>query len=704
MTAMPQNLLEALDDTALGTSEVGGERTVFRAFEVGEFLEWPAWRRLLRILRSNGGSFGLSGARGAGKSWLMLRAIEWVRGADGTGRLGGIGLWYPSPSEYDPLAFLASLSDSFGTEIDRWFRRNPKVRRRHAMERGAFVVAGGAAAFLFLNQLVNQPWLPWTVVAAAVLAAGFGVVLWAIRRGPGSFPRESRLAAEAKVVRERARYTATRRETSELAAEGGRGLIARARTARERELVERPATLSSLVNDFRALATEAGEVAGRVVIAIDELDKMAEADKVRALLRDIKGIFEVPHVHFLVSVSDEAARRLSIGALAGRNEFNSSFYTVIEAQPTTPEALADLLERRTEACVPRDVALVLAVLAGGNPREVLRLAEFAATVTSAAEAATEALEDEALTLRREVVTAQDVEGFPMLKAEARVRAFAALPEASFATAEGLSALATTALSNEMWEPQWQDGAFRVRFGEAWRRLMIRLAVASQLAESRSLVRDPDLGLRLRDVIVAASQSAEVARIVLEQQLRVDTRRPAVQQEQARRRLTALARNYESLRKSKGASDQRTEKMDAIAADARALARDASFTTAEVTRLLASDAPGDRVLGLAAIEATGDPGGFEPVLAAVLRPPTPFEGFHALRALETLSPSLTPSQRTEVRKALVRAGDTDFAMTLRARHSRTGSSRRSNARRPRQHDQPAAAQIHRVAPHPLAGGS
>ena len=224
MTAMPQNLLEALDDTALGTSEVGGERTVFRAFEVGEFLEWPAWRRLLRILRSNGGSFGLSGARGAGKSWLMLRAIEWVRGADGTGRLGGIGLWYPSPSEYDPLAFLASLSDSFGTEIDRWFRRNPKVRRRHAMERGAFVVAGGAAAFLFLNQLVNQPWLPWTVVAAAVLAAGFGVVLWAIRRGPGSFPRESRRSAQAKVVREAgALHGDASRDLRARRGEGGRG-------------------------------------------------------------------------------------------------------------------------------------------------------------------------------------------------------------------------------------------------------------------------------------------------------------------------------------------------------------------------------------------------------------------------------------------------------------------------------------------------
>ena len=160
-------------------------------------------------------------------------------------------------------------------------------------------------------------------LAAAALLACTALGLSLVRNGPGAFPHERRLAAEAKVVRERARYSATHRETLEFGAEAGRGLLARARTARERELVERPATLSSLVNDFRALAAEAGEVTGRVVIAIDELDKMDEADKVRALLRDIKGVFEVPHVHFLVSVSDEAARRRASARSPSRNEFKA---------------------------------------------------------------------------------------------------------------------------------------------------------------------------------------------------------------------------------------------------------------------------------------------------------------------------------------------------------------------------------------------
>ena len=628
-----------------------GDVTVFRAFEPDEFLEWPVWGRLQRILRANGGSYGLSGPRGAGKSWLMMRAIEWVRRADDRSPLGGIGLWYPSPSEYRPLDFLASLSDSLATEIDRWYRNNPMVRRRRAITRwtalqtGVLGVAGGVVVAL---QVLNAAALVAVVVGLAlgVSVACASYVLMRLR--PGAFRREERLAVEAAIVRDRARYTSTRTEGTEYGAEGGRaGLRALAKRTRLRELVERPATLSSLVNDFRALASQAGEVAGRVVIAIDELDKMEDPKKVRDLLRDIKGIFEVPRVHFLVSVSDEAARKLSLGALADRNEFNSSFYTVIEAQPATPEHLAELLERRSQASVPREVAIVLAVLAGGNPREVLRLADLARAATTGAEAAAKALEDEALTLRREIVTAPETETGPPLSPEPRVGAFTALPDESFATPEALSSLGTSALDRPMWEPDWSDDGFQARFIEAWRRLMLRLAVAGSLAESASLARDPELGKRLRDVIVATSQSAEVGRVVFERELRVETQGTVMDRSAARERLFAHARKYEAVRDSAPASDERTASMDAVAADARALAREVDLRGEELADLLASERPGERVVALAVVEATGDPDVFGPVMQAAIKPHTPFEGYHALRALETMVPSLTAEQHAKV---------------------------------------------------------
>jgi hypothetical protein len=393
------------------------------------------------------------------------------------------------------------------------------------------------------------------------------------------------------------------------------------------------------------------------LIAIDELDKMVQAEDFRKLLRDIKGIFEVPNVYFLVSVSDEAARSLSLGALAGRDEFNSSFYTVIEAKPGTPEELAELLERRSEGRLPREVALALAVLAGGNPREVLRLADLAArrfatrsVAPTGAEAAIAVLEDEALILRREVVTAASVAGLPVLTDQARTGAFTALPDGAFVI-ERFNDLAETSLLADMWTPDWSHGdGFELRFGEAWRRLMVHLAVASRLIEAPSLVRNPGLALQLRDAVIATTQSAHVGQIVLERALRVETTAPAVDRRSARRQLDQLARRYESIRSEMNSGRARTRAMDGIVAEIRTIAREAGLSGAEIADRLNSPKAGDRVVALAVIQATGEPVDFVVVLGAALAPPTPFEGYQALLALETLLPLATDAQRDEVAKS------------------------------------------------------
>jgi hypothetical protein len=631
------------------TGELADARTVFRAFDVTEFLEWPSWKRLVKILGANGGSYGLSGPRGAGKSWLMLRAIAWAQEGDTRGG-GGIGLWYPSPSEYDPFAFLVSLSDSLASAIVSWYRQDRLIRARLVRARlGATVVALVAIGLAWQLAIAKHA-ATLTVVAVVVgtavvlaLAVRFlGVPLWR------SLSPEGQLLREALRVNEWARYSATRREGSEVGGEGGRGLIARARISRERELVERPATLSSLVMQFRLLASKAGAVTGRVVIAIDELDKMADPEKVRDLLRDIKAIFEVRHVHFLVSVSDEAARNLSVGALTGRDEFNSSFYTVVQAQPATPGECAELLVRR--GGVPTDVSLALAVLAGGNPREVVRLAELAENAKTAGEAAMKALQDEAVTLRGQVVTAVDFEGAPRLGQDAREGAYLGLGDDAFGSPEAFSSLCGRALEDPLWAPPWRDEGWEARFEETWRRLMVRLAVAGELAGSRDIVENQDVTDRLRDVVIAASQSSRVGRIVLERQLRLGTPRApadAPKQDDVRKQLEELGARYESLRASMKGGPERTTAMDAVVSQARLLSREARFKPDEITAKLASKRAGERVVGLAAVQATGDPSSFPLVLGLVASPPTPFEQYQALRALEALRPGLSDEQRSDV---------------------------------------------------------
>jgi KAP family P-loop domain len=618
------------------------EESVFRAFAHGEFLEWPSWTRLRKILSSNGGSFGISGPRGSGKSWLMLRAIEDLKHPSDGWTKPGVGLWYPSPSEYDPLSFLASLSDSLASEIERRYRRlYPARNPLGPFWTLAILLLLGAAMVALLTQI---PWgisgtaLMYAIAAAAILVAtGLFLLVWRRTLHP-----ERRLVREADRVRERARYTATHKESAEVGGEGGRGLVARISMSRERQLVERPATLSTLVNDFRALAEQAGEVAGRVIIAIDELDKMSDPQKVRDLLRDIKGIFEVPGVHFLVSVSDEAARTLNLGALAGRNEFNSSFYTVIELPPARPQACAELLQLRGR--VPADVALALSVIAGGNPREVLRLAELVGPASTGQDAVVRALREEVTALRREIVTTDGREvtedGKLTLRAmgqDSRIGAFNSVPDDAVESPASISVLGKGALADRMWDPAWVDEGWNDRFQEAWRRLLVRLAVAGRLADSQSIVREEDLEL-LQGVVVAASQSAAVGRIVLESRLQIESRRPEVEQPTARSQLEKLIRTF--------VPDASTEESDTFVSRARTAALDAQLKSPEIQELLKSDDPGRRVVGLAAVQATADPKSFEPVITAVEKSP-PLEQYHALSALESLRPGLSDDQRGRV---------------------------------------------------------
>jgi hypothetical protein len=157
------------------------QATVFRAFDRGEFLEWPAWRRLRPILSSNGGSYGLSGPRGAGKSWLMLRAIDEVRDPDV--ETPGIGLWYPSPSEYNPLAFLASLSDGLANEIERRFRKEHPVRDALSSN-PAFLAGVSGLVGLLLYLYLSLYGFGGNSVTTAIVSIGAGVIAALLLRSP----------------------------------------------------------------------------------------------------------------------------------------------------------------------------------------------------------------------------------------------------------------------------------------------------------------------------------------------------------------------------------------------------------------------------------------------------------------------------------------------------------------------------------------
>jgi hypothetical protein len=225
--------------------------------------------------------------------------------------------------------------------------------------------------------------------------------------------------------------------------------------------------------------------------------------------------------------------------------------------------------------------------------------------------------------------------------EARIGAFNSVPDESVESPASLVALAERALGDEFWKPPWADGGWYDRFEEEWDRLMVRLAVGGRLATSQSIVRETDLEL-LQDVIVAASQSSAVGKIVLESRLKIDSRRPTVEPPSARARLEELAKRYHE--------DASVSEKEALVSDARTLASDAQLGSAEVHELLTASDPGKRIVGLAAVQALADPESFNQVMELVHNS-RPFEQFHALSALESLRPGLTDEQREQAVIAL-----------------------------------------------------
>jgi hypothetical protein len=513
--------------------EAGKHRTLFRSFSDDSFSLTPGWKRLEDILTGDGGAYGLHGPRGSGKSWLMLRAIQQAKQA------GGIGLWFPCPSEYaDASEFLSALSDNLANEVEQryirdgfWWQGTRWLQRGLTLIVAASIVAVVAsdAAHGLTRGVTNFFGMPSAEFWAATGAGLAALCLLALVQFARVSRPVGRVVRQATAIRERIRYNTTLRHGNEVGLSGALHLTGTFKRTRQKDLDERPTTVASLVFDFRRLAESITAATGRrLVIGIDELDKINDEEAARKLLRDIKGIFEIPGVFFLVSVSQEAATALHLGALQrkGRNEFNSSFYTVIEMQPLDPAGVAAVAAARGHL-VTRALARLLCLLSIGNVRELVRLADDwsqlpqdGIAVRSDGDGLTEAdcqlarrvLAAEASTLQREIVRACGPTADRVLP-----EVWKALPESAFESPDEFAALSQSAIY-DFWNLGEPDPAWREKVTESWRRFLIRLFVAGRvipvLSRTDSAESDCAEICDLRDVLIMAGYSTPVAMLML----------------------------------------------------------------------------------------------------------------------------------------------------------------------------------------------
>jgi hypothetical protein len=375
----------------------------------------------------DGASIGVAGPRGGGKSTLIRGYCEDADSSDDETRIGwssllGTGLpersWgnlrcmVAAPVDYVARDFVLHLFAAFcGTVIDSyskagrfrtvflmafWMRRMARL----CMTLIWYAIYWGGCGAILLHwskaiaRGISVPvtWVQFAGIAVIVVgAAGFvrpsavKIRQWVreARRGRDS---GRTLVVTARKHLSRVRYL----QTSTSGLSGGLSLLGRISTQVSRSVshAEQPLSYPEVVAEFRnfaaSVAADVHRRGDRAFIGVDELDKIGSAEQAERFLNEVKGIFGIPHLYFMVSVSDDALNAFERRGLPLRDAFDSSFDEILRVEPLSYFESRRLLYRRVIGLTEPYVAFCHC-LAGGLARDVIRaarqVARNAATLT-----------------------------------------------------------------------------------------------------------------------------------------------------------------------------------------------------------------------------------------------------------------------------------------------------------------------------------
>jgi hypothetical protein len=109
----------------------------------------------------------------------------------------------------------------------------------------------------------------------------------------------------------------------------------------------------------------------KVIIGIDELDKMESDEDAQKFLNEIKSIFGLQNCFYLISVSENAMNKFERRGLPFRDVFDSSFDNVVYVDYLNYKTAKALIERRVIG-KPIPFIYLSYCLSGGLPRDLIR--------------------------------------------------------------------------------------------------------------------------------------------------------------------------------------------------------------------------------------------------------------------------------------------------------------------------------------------
>lgn len=181
-------------------------------------------------------------------------------------------------------------------------------------------------------------------------------------------------AQEAERHKRSIRYLQTQSDEAAVSA-GWRSWSLSAKRATS--LAEQPQTYPEIVDVLKRFlsrtALDLAKKERRLVIGIDELDRIEPAATARTFLNELKAVFDVPKCLFVLSVSDEALREADLAPVGRRDAFDSAIDEIVRVEPLDLATAERLLGRRVVG-LPVPFTALFYCLSGGMPRDLLRTA------------------------------------------------------------------------------------------------------------------------------------------------------------------------------------------------------------------------------------------------------------------------------------------------------------------------------------------